>query len=109
MENLAVEVETLIGVMRTIQQQNERAPNTSGPGKLHLQPFEESNETFTNYLLRLKSYLELKGLVGDEEDVDKIRVNTLIIFLGPEAFQLLSSLNAPDSPTSKTFEVLPNC
>jgi hypothetical protein len=73
---------------------------------LHLQLFEESNETFTNYLLRLNSYLEMKGFVGDGEDVDKKRVNTLIIYLGPKTFQLLTSLTAPDSPTSKTFEVL---
>jgi hypothetical protein len=41
------------------------------------------------------------GLVGDEEDVEK-----MIISMGPEVFQLITSLNAPDSQTSKTFEVL---
>jgi hypothetical protein len=102
MEQLEQGLNTLIEVMRTLQTMN--AP-TGGAGA-HMQPFDESNETFQNFLQRLESYFELKGVTGETPEINAKKVNHLITLLSPTHFTLLASLTAPDPPKSKTFEEL---
>ncbi|KAK9703508.1 hypothetical protein QE152_g29304 [Popillia japonica] len=70
---------------------------------IHLQQFDESNETFDSYVQRLDNYLELQNLKENTDENDKKRVQIFISCLGPKHYQILSNLTAPNLPKEQKY------
>jgi RNase H-like domain found in reverse transcriptase/Reverse transcriptase (RNA-dependent DNA polymerase)/Integrase zinc binding domain/Integrase core domain len=88
----------LIAAMRDLGQNRN---NPSSP--THLQPYDESSETFSNFLQRLDVYFGLRK-IGDDRNAEKAQV--FMNGLSPKIFRVLTSLTAPQLPKDKTFEEL---
>ena len=63
-----------------------------------MQPFNETIETFTNYIERLELFFIANGI---EEDKQKA---SLLSLVGPKTYQLLRGLTSPEKPHEKSYE-----
>jgi hypothetical protein len=99
-----VVMQELVKVMKRIQEPSN--PSSTGLQGLHLQPYDETQETFTNYLQRLDNYITIRGLVTNTPEVNAQKVQIFINCLGPKTYQTLTSLTAPDLPNKKDFKTL---
>lgn len=61
----------------------------------------QSDETFTNFIKRLETFMLLKGNTDD-----KTRIYTLLHALTPHMHETLYNMCAPDEPVTKTYDVL---
>jgi hypothetical protein len=77
----------LIAAIRDLGQNRN---NPSSP--THLQPYDESSETFSNFLQRLDVYFGLRK-IGDDRNAEKAQV--FMNGLSPKIFRVLTSLTAP--------------
>ncbi len=73
---------------------------------LSFDQFDDTSETFDCYAQRLENFFKLKGLSTDDTETEELKVLVLINCLGSRQYQLLSSLTAPDLPSTKTFKEL---
>ena len=65
-----------------------------------LREFHPGSETITAYLERFKAYLDANDVASGK------RSSTLVSSIGPKAYAVLRSLMAPDTPQSKSYNVL---
>jgi hypothetical protein len=98
-EEMKALFESMSGAMNRLARQSSAPP-------ANLQPFDETHETFTQYLQRLDNYLNLRGIVGESETTEKKKVQIFINCLPAATYALLTSLTAPEKPDSKTFAIL---
>lgn len=84
----------------------EKLQPASVPQVASLEPFDESQETFTTYVQRLQNFLALKGLTGDDNVTREKKVQVLINCLSTKHYQLLASLTAPELPSTLAFDDL---
>jgi hypothetical protein len=103
----------LIKVLQKIQTSSKNTDEASGECSstpnirgIHLQPCDESHETFTTYLQRLDNYLEIRSLNSSTPETNNQKVKILINCLRPKTYNTLTSLTAPDLPSKKPFETL---
>jgi hypothetical protein len=96
----AAEMKTLFDSMATAMQRLAR--HSSAP-PANLQPYDESHETFNQYLQRLENYLNLRGIVGETAAIGKQKVQIFINCLPAATYAVLTSLTAPEKPYTKTF------
>ena len=66
----------------------------------HVEPFQPGTDDWEQYEERLQQYFQANGL---EEDKKRAVFLTVI---GAQTYSLLSSLVAPDKPSTKTYEDL---
>ncbi|XP_070389115.1 uncharacterized protein [Dermacentor albipictus] len=65
-----------------------------------MEPFDDSTSDWTSYDERLSSYLRANKVPAD------LQVDVFVSLIGPKTYQLLKSLTAPDTPTSKSLSEL---
>lgn len=101
-------IRTLVEALQRLQ-----APQANpGPSKqpeihgLALQPFDENEEPFNVYVLRLENFLRLKNLTGDDEETNRRKVQVLLNCLNPRTFLTLTTLTAPKQPNELKYEEL---
>jgi hypothetical protein len=99
-----VVMQELVRVMKRIQEPSN--PSSTGLQGLNFQPYDETQETFTNYLQRLANYITIRGLVNNTQEVNAQKVKILINCLGPKTYQTLTSVTASDLPNAKDFKTL---
>ncbi|XP_031332347.1 uncharacterized protein K02A2.6-like [Photinus pyralis] len=83
------------------QQSHFTKPDLHG---VHLQPFDENNESFNTYIQRLENHLSLRGITDETPEADRKKVQIFLNYLGPKMYQTLSNITSPDSPSSKTYK-----
>lgn len=71
---------------------------------LNFEVFDESNEPFKCYKERLENFFELK--LKPNEHQDKLKAKILINCIGSKYYQLISSLTAPDLPSTRSYTQL---
>ncbi|KAK4871847.1 hypothetical protein RN001_015971 [Aquatica leii] len=72
-----------------------------------LPEFDENKETFGNYRARLENSFVIHGIPADSDQKND-RARLLLHCIGPQYFLILSSLCAPEDPTTKTYDYLMN-
>lgn len=113
MENLQIQTQAILLALKTQSQALEQlissAANTSEtpPGAaIHFESFDEEKESFKFYKERLENFFELKNLHGNAPETKLCKARVLINALGVKYYQLLSSLTAPDLPSSQPYDKL---
>lgn len=71
-----------------------------------LQPFNENDETFDNYISRLENFFELKHIAGTNDETNARKIQIFLNCLSPRVFQALMVLTAPRKPNEKSYEEL---
>lgn len=64
------------------------------------EPFDETHETFINYIKRFEMYADANNIGEDE------KAATFLSLIAPKMYQLLRSLTVPDKPKDKTFAAI---
>jgi len=67
----------------------------------HMDPFDDSSETFELYIERFEMFIVANGITEDDK-----KKATFLSLIGPKTYGLLRSLTTPDKPKDKTFEAL---
>lgn len=98
--------ETLKKLADTLLQLPARIQPAVPSHGIHLQSFDEDNETFDSYLQRIENYLDLRGWSNEDEEGDRICVKILLNCLSPKLYHTLTCLTAPDNPKLKKFDEL---
>ena len=93
-------IQQLTAVFKQLMEKLQPASVTESAS---LEPFDESQESFTTFAQRLDNFLSLKGLTGTDPDTLNRKVQILINCLSTKHYQLLASLTAPDLPNTKGF------
>ena len=70
----------------------------------HTEPFNFSQEEWTQYVERLEQFFQANDIVGGGKAVK--RRATFLFIVGSSLYNLLRSLVSPAQPTDKTFEQL---
>ena len=90
----------------TTSNADSKVKNLLQSQSLSFEYFDENNETFDEYIQRLEIFFKLKGLIDDTAETAEAKQLILLNCLGPKYYHLLSSLTAPDLPSSKDYDEL---
>jgi len=82
--------------------QNQAQSTAAFNVSLQFENFDESKEPFTCYRERIENFFELRGVVQDSP----IRARVLLNSIGSNYYQLITTLTAPEPPTSKSYTQL---
>ena len=103
-------IEVLTGLIKTLQQQQVSGTSDIKEALKHqiinFETFDETQENFDTYCQRLENFFNLKGISGNNTDINEAKVMVLINCLGSKYYKLLSTLTSPDLPTTKTYPEL---
>jgi hypothetical protein len=101
-------VSSLIQALRQLQPPPQSAQTRGlcdGRG-FQLQPYDDNEETFDNYVARLDNFLKLRNVDTEDDGADDRKTQILLNSLSPRVFQTLVALTAPKKPHEKRYDEL---
>nr|XP_042899819.1 uncharacterized protein LOC122269685 [Parasteatoda tepidariorum] len=106
LNQLITTLQEFVQSVKSTPESKRSAKDVIATQNLSFDPFDAAVESFDCYSQRLENYFKLKGLSADDPETEELKVLVLINCLGSRQYQLLSSLTAPDIPSTKTFQEL---